>query len=140
MQELFCDTISGVIIRDPSCALCACHHNLLMVLRATPISSVTMVSEPHGNTPSLDRLNNKHYALFCCSNNISLYLGAIPIQPCVKLKQQSTRILSTGKNKMGGQCVVTSTEIMTPKTFLQTFKIYNEMYILSYTNQQYRFG
>ena len=26
----------------------------------------------------------------------------------------------------------TSTEIMTPKTFFQTFKIYNEMHILSY--------
>ena len=41
----------------------------------------------------------------------------MPIQQCVKLKQQSTRMPSTGKNKMGGQCVATSTEIMTPKTF-----------------------
>ena len=32
-----------------------------------------------------------------------------------------TKILqnaSTGKNKMGGRCVATSTEIMTPKTFV----------------------
>ena len=27
-----------------------------MVLRATPISSATMVSEPHGNTQSSDRI------------------------------------------------------------------------------------
>ena len=47
-----------------------------------------------------------------------LILGAIPIQLSVKLKQQSTRMPSTSKNKMGGQCVATSTEITTPKTFL----------------------
>ena len=95
-----------------------------MVLRATPISSATIVSELHGNIPSFNRLNNLPNALFHCSNDIALQLGAIPIQRCAKLKQQSTRMPSTGKNKMRGQCVVTSNEIMTPKTFLQTFKIY----------------
>ena len=37
VRELFCEAISGVIIRDCSCAPRACCHNLLMVLRATPI-------------------------------------------------------------------------------------------------------
>ena len=71
-RELFCEAISGVIIRDCSRALHTCRHNLLMVLRATRISSVTMVSEPHGNTPSFNRLNNKPNALFHCCKDISL--------------------------------------------------------------------
>ena len=44
------------------------------------------------------------------------------------------------ENKMGGQYVATSNEIMTPKTCLRTFKIYIEMYLLTYTNQLYMFG
>ena len=38
---------------------------------------------------------------------------------------------------MGGRCDPTLNEFMTPKTFLRTFKIYIEMFLLTYTNQLY---
>ena len=72
MLELFGEAISREIIRDCSHALHACRHNLLMVLHANPISAATMVSEPHGNTPSCNRPYNKPNALFCRCNDISL--------------------------------------------------------------------
>ena len=44
-RELFCEAISGVIIRDCSRAPRTCRHNLLMVLRATWQHSIFQPSQ-----------------------------------------------------------------------------------------------
>ena len=140
VQELFREAISGVIIRDSSHAPRTCPHNLLMVLRATPISSVTMVSEPHGNTPSFNWLNNKPNA-FSAAPTTSPHswepYRSNDVQNSNNCPPERHQLVKT---KWVVDVLQLQLRLWHPRLLLRTYKIYIKMYLLSYTNQQYRFG